>query len=79
MPIKSYLAHPEQGKKDELARALSAIDHCEVIPAENKDLIILITDTENNLEEELLKEKLDSIDSLELLAMVSGFNSPKNK
>ena len=79
MPVKSYLAHPQQGMKSKLAEELSAIDHCEVIIAENKNLIVLVTDTNNNLEEELLKEKLDSIDSLELLAMVSGFNSPKNK
>ena len=79
MPIKSYLAHPHIGKKTELIRALSTIDFCEVIPAENKELLILITDTESRQEEDLLKEKLDEIKSLKLLAMVSGFNTPKKK
>lgn len=78
MPIKSYLAHPEQGKKHELIKALSAIESCEVIPADNKDIIVLVTDTENNVEEDLLKKQIDAIDSLKLLAMVSGFNTPKN-
>lgn len=77
MPIKSYLAHPFAGKKTELREELSSIDFCEVIPAENKELLILITDTENRQEEDLLKEKLDKIKSLKLLAMVSGFNTPK--
>ncbi|WP_103069426.1 hypothetical protein [Aquimarina sediminis] len=78
MPIKSYLAHPHEGKKNELINALSAIDQCEVMPADNKDLLILITETENKAEEAILKEKIETIDSLKLLAMVSGFNTPQN-
>ncbi len=78
MPIKSYLAHPHKNKKEELIKALSSLENCEVVPAENKDLLILITDTQNNLEEDTIKEKLEAIDSLKLLAMVSGFNTPKN-
>lgn len=78
MPIKSYLAHPHQGKKFQLIKALSAIDHCDVLPAQNKDVLILITETENEAEEVILKEKLETIESLKLLAMVSGFNTSKN-
>lgn len=77
MPIKSYLAHPHNGKKNELVQALSNIDQCEVMPAQNKDLLILITETESNTEEEILKEKLEALKSLKLLAMVSGFNTPQ--
>ncbi len=77
MPIKSYLAHPYDGKKKELIKAISTIKQCEFIPAQNKDILILITETENKQEEEILRQKLDNIDSLKLLAMVSGFNTPK--
>lgn len=78
MPIKSYLVHPHNGKKDELQSSLSSIKNCEVIPAENKNLLILVTDTPNKTEEQELQEKLESIESVKLMAMVSGFNSPKN-
>lgn len=78
MPIKSYLAHPHENRKDELVAELSSLDHCEVIPAENKDVLILVTETKNKTEEANLKDQLDTIKSLKLLAMVSGFNSPKN-
>ena len=78
MPIKSYLAHPHQGKKMELYQTLSGLSKCEVIPAENKDLLILVTDTDSSSEEDRLQEKLQAIDSMKLLAMVSGFNTTKN-
>lgn len=77
MPIKSYLAHPKEGKKEDLLMALSKINHCEVIPAQNKDVIVLVTDTESEIEENILKEKLEAIESLKLFSMVSGFDTPK--
>lgn len=79
MPIKSYLAHPYNGKKDELIKELSLINECEVIPAENKDILVVVTETETKAEEEILKQKLETVKSLKLLAMVSGFNTPKKQ
>ncbi len=78
MPIKSYLAHPHQGKKSEVYQTLSSIEQCEVIPAENKELLIVVTDTNSSKEEDILQEKLQAIESIKLLAMVSGFNTTKN-
>jgi len=78
MPIKSYLAHPHDGKKEELIKALSTIKECDVLPAENKDVLVLVTETETKAEEDILKQKLEAISSLKLLALVSGFNTPKN-
>ncbi|WP_440121829.1 hypothetical protein [Tenacibaculum sp. Ill] len=78
MPIKSYLAHPHDGKKEELIKVLSTLKECDVLPAENKDVLVLVTETETKAEEDILKQKLEAISSLKLLAMVSGFNTPKN-
>jgi len=77
MPIISYLAHPHEGKKVELLEALSTMDQCEVIPAENKNLLIVVTDTDTDNEQDDLKEKIEAVESLKLLALVSGFNAPK--
>jgi len=79
MPIKSYLAHPHENKKEALITALSAFEECEVTPATNEDILVLVTDTLDDASEEILKEKIEKIDSLKLLAMVSGFNSPQNQ
>ena len=78
MPITSYLAHPHEGKKSELIEALTSFKDCEVIPAENKDVLVVVTETGNTEEENNLKEKIEAIDSLKLLALVSGFNTPQN-
>lgn len=75
MPIKSYLAHPHDGKKDTLIEAIQNVAHCEVIPAQNKNLLIVVTETETKEQEEHLKTQIESIESLKLLAMVSGFNT----
>lgn len=77
MPIKSYLAHPHDGKKDSLIKEVSNIAGCEIFPAQNKDVLVIVTETDNKIQEEILKEKLDAINSLKLLAMVSGFDTPK--
>ena len=75
MPIKSYLAHPHDDRKETLIEALRSLEHCEVIPAENENLLIVVTDTDTKEQEDHLKEKIESIKSLKLLAMVSGFNT----
>ncbi|QTE21411.1 hypothetical protein [Polaribacter cellanae] len=76
MPIKSYLAHPLEGKKEDLAKAISFLKGCEVLPAENKNVLVLVTETETEEEDTKLKEKIEAISSLKLLALVSGFNTP---
>jgi len=78
MSIISYLVYPQEGKKNELLKNLSLFNNCEVIPAENEDILVLVTDTFNNKEEKELLEKIDALESLKLRSMVSGFNSPKN-
>ena len=78
MPIKSYLVHPQEGKKSNVSQALSALDQCNVVPAENEDILVLVTDTASKQEEESLKEKLESIKDIKLMALVSGFNTPNS-
>jgi len=77
MPIKSYLAHPFEGKKEELNKALSQLKECEVLPAENENVLVLVTETKDDSEDKKLKETIETIKSLKLLALVSGFNTPK--
>ncbi len=78
MPIKSYIVHPIKGQKEALLIALRNLTQCEVIPAENQNVLALVTDTSNQKEEELLIEQIDTISSLQSLSLVSGFNTTHN-
>ncbi len=77
MPIKSYLAYPVFRGKTALQRALAAMPECEVMPATNQDLLVLITDTADEEAEKRLAQQLHAIDSLQCLALVSGYSDPK--
>lgn len=72
MPIFSYLAIPEAGAVDKLCAELSSINCCEIIPAENKEIVILVTDTPNAATETKLQEQLNGLKSLQSLSMTFG-------
>jgi nitrate reductase NapAB chaperone NapD len=72
MPVFSYLAYPVQGSKAQLLDDLAALDFCEVTPAENEEVLILVTDTPDEKTEKELQKKLKEIKSLESLGMTFG-------
>lgn len=72
MPVFSYLAYPVRGEKKALLKDLAALDHCEVMPAENEEVLILVTDTPNEEKEKALQKKLKELKSLQSLGMTFG-------
>ena len=72
MPVFSYLAYPVSGSKEQLLNDLAALDFCEVTPAENEEVLILVTDTPDEETEKELQEKVKTIKSLESLGMTFG-------
>jgi nitrate reductase NapAB chaperone NapD len=72
MPVFSYLAYPVRGAKEELLNDLSALDHCEVMPAENEEVLILVTDTPDEEKEKALQKNLRKLKSLQSLSMTFG-------
>jgi nitrate reductase NapAB chaperone NapD len=74
MPIKSYVAFPHKGEKNQLIQVLENTEHCEVVPSTNKDVLVLVTDTENDQQEEALQQVLNDIEEIEHLNLVSGFS-----
>ncbi len=79
MRIKSYLAYPQEGRKEELARSISNVEGCAVIPAKNRDVLIVITDSENQAADDRLRQRLECTESLKWLAMVSGFSGSERQ
>jgi nitrate reductase NapAB chaperone NapD len=72
MPVFSYLAYPKQGAKQDLLNELSALDYCEATPADNQNILILITDAPDEETEKALQKKLKQLRSLESLGMTFG-------
>ena len=72
MPVFSYLAYPKPGAKEALLDDLAALDHCEVTPADNEEILILLTDTPDEASEKALQKKLKALKSLESLGMTFG-------
>jgi len=72
MPVFSYLAYPKPGAKQELLKDLTALDHCEATPADNQNILILITDTPDEETEKALQKKHKKLKTLESLGMTFG-------
>ena len=72
MPVFSYLAYPVPGAKKELISDLAALDYCEATPADNQDILVLVTDTPDDNKEKELQKKLKKLKSLESLGMTFG-------
>jgi len=72
MPIFSYIAYPVKGAKDTLFKELSTLHYCDVTPAENGEILILVTDTPDEQQEKFLQKKLKNITSLQSLGMTFG-------
>lgn len=73
MPVKSYLARPHMGKFNALISELSALKGCETIPSTNEEIVVVVTDTLDEEEDRLLLSKINNLNSLKMLTMVSGF------
>ncbi len=76
MPIKSFIAFPAENSKVELKNELEALDGFEVIEAENKEVLILVTDIKDKTVEKELLAKVEALPSCHQLSMVAGYNDP---
>ena len=72
MPVFSYLAYPVKGTQKALIEDLQSLNYCEVIPADNKEVVLLTTDTPDKKEETALQKRLISLKSLQSLSMTFG-------
>lgn len=74
MPVKSYILHCEEGKKEVLLNELQKLNDCEVIPAQNHEVIIIVTDTNSDELDNQLYNQLLEMKGLKHMSLVSGFD-----
>ena len=72
MPVFSYLAYPKKGAKEQLRKELVELNHCEVLPSDNEEVLVLVTDTPDESMEKELKKQLGQLPSLQSLGMTFG-------
>ena len=74
MPVKSYLAISKKGKKEQLQQALNQVKGCESTVSDNKNVLVVLTETETVVEDKILFQTINNLESLELLTLVSAFD-----
>lgn len=72
MPVCSYLVHPQSGRREEVVDLLAAIPGCLPTPADAHDLIVLVTETENDGAEVALQASLAEVEGIENIALTFG-------
>ena len=74
MPVMSFIALPVSGAKDELLEVLNAMQYCEAFPADNKDVLVLVTATPDKDTDKELHTRLKDLETLESLSMTFGYS-----
>lgn len=74
MIIKSYLVYPADGQLESLSKTLNGIPNCEVVPSTNENLLVLVTESEDETAESSLENKLKAIPAIQAMTLVSGHN-----
>ena len=72
MPVFSFLAYPEDNMKEQLIKDLSDLDYCDIKAADNNDVLILVTDTPDELTNKELLTTIKNLTSLQSLSMTFG-------
>lgn len=76
MPICSYLVIPAEGATEGVRERLAGIPGCDVARAENRDVVILVTDTPGLEEEHELRSRLEAMEGIQALLMTFGEIDP---
>jgi len=76
MPICSYLVIPEEGATDRVRADLAGIPECEVVRAENRDVLLLVTETPGLEEEDALRAAVEAMDGIQALLLTFGEIDP---
>lgn len=72
MPVCSYLVFPRRGRSTHAAAALSAIPGCDVSPADDRELLVLVTSSADAASEESLRAAVEAVEDVECLALSFG-------
>lgn len=61
MGVRSFLVHVAPGSVEDVARILRSDPSCEVYPAENRDVIVVVSDLDDRAAEVAFDERLSAM------------------
>lgn len=73
MTIRSYLVLVRPGQRDAVAERLRAMPDCDVIPAENRDVIVVVSETPAVEADAMLEERLSGVEGVAGVSLVAGY------
>ena len=76
MPVKSYLICTQPGRRRQLEAQLRRLPGCTVWPAQNREALVVVTDTASEAADDQLRGSLEALDSLASLTLVAAFAAP---
>lgn len=79
MSIISYLAIPKKGQINALKQKITTIEACEYIESDSDEVLIVISDAENNYKDQIIFEQLRQLDEIQNLTMVFGHAGDDNQ
>lgn len=75
MPVKSYILYPKLNERESLIQSLQEFPACEISEADNSELLVLVTDTEDDASDDKLLATIQSLESLDHISLVASFNT----
>jgi nitrate reductase NapAB chaperone NapD len=72
--IQSFLVYTKPGCKAEVSALLAQIPGSEALPADNADLVILVTESGAKAETQSLERAIESLDGVDGFALVAGYS-----
>lgn len=72
VPVCAYVIVPRAGEKEVLAATLSAMADCEVIPAVNEDVLLLVTTAPDFATDAALRDRVESLPAVHAMLLTFG-------
>lgn len=74
MGVRSFLVYVAPAAGDHVAQALAAEPSCDVYPAENRDVLAIVTDLDDRDAEDAFDERLAAMPGVLSVALVAGYS-----
>lgn len=74
MSVRSFLVYVAADARDSVVGTLRNLPACEVLPAENRDVVVVVSEAAGRDEEDAFDEHLAAIPGVLNVALVAGYS-----